>query len=173
MALVGMNNNVGDESFGTSFNLDSSLDSISPIRAAGDKNYALAAMVADHHRSDGRESVMSEDSGSASRILRAKLELEMAEADERLAEARLRKQKAKLQVVIAQSASGSNRSRTSRSLLERQTAYAGTAVAYEPNPGSWMSDELERDLSALMGQSYLRAGRKINDPTGQRRSSSC
>ena len=61
MALVGMNN-VRDESFGTSFNLDSSLDAISPIRAAGDKNYALAAMVADHHRSDGRESVMSEDS---------------------------------------------------------------------------------------------------------------
>ena len=156
MALVGMNN-VVDESFGTSFNLDSSLNSISPIRDAGGQNYALAAMVADHHRSDGRESMRSDDSGSATRIKRAQLELEMAETEERLVEAQLRKQKAKLQVVIAQSASGSNRSRTSRSLLDRQAAHATAAAAFfHPLVKTSMSDDLERDLSAIMGESFLR-----------------
>jgi hypothetical protein len=156
MALVGMNN-VGNWSLGTSFNLDSSLDSISPIRVAGDKNYALAAMVADHHDSDGRESARSDDPGSASRIIRAKLELKMAETEDRLVEAQLRKQKAKLQVVIAQSASGSNRSRTSTSLLDRQAANAAAvATLHDPMVKTWMSEDLKRDLSALMGESCLR-----------------
>ncbi len=62
MALVGLNP-VGDQSFGTSLLLDSSLDSISPIKVAGQQNYALAAMVTAHHHPDGRESVMSAGSG--------------------------------------------------------------------------------------------------------------
>ena len=111
MALVGLNPD-GDQSFGTSLLLDTSLDSMSPIRGDGQQNYALAALVTDHHLPDGRESVMSADSGSASQILQAQLKFEMAETEERIEQARLRKQKAKLKLLVAKSASGSHRSRT-------------------------------------------------------------
>ena len=62
--------------------------------------------MAYHRCSDGRESDRTDDSRPASRIIvvRAKLELEMAETEECLVEARSRKQKGKLQVAIAQSA---------------------------------------------------------------------
>ena len=143
MALVGLNP-VGDQSFGTSLLLDSSLDSISPIKDAGQQNYALAAMVTDHHLLDGRESVMSADSGSASQALQAQLKFEMAETEERIEQARLRKQKAKLELLVAKSASGSHRSRTARSILGGRPLF----------PES--SDSLERDLSMMIGEHELR-----------------
>jgi hypothetical protein len=124
--------------------LDSSLDSISPIKETGQRNYALAAIVADHHGLDGRESAMSADSGSASQILQAQLKFEMAETEERIEQARLRKQKAQLDLVIAKSASGSHRSRTARSILNGR-----------PNIHD-AGDSLERDLSMLIGEHELR-----------------
>ena len=143
MALNGLNP-IGDQSFGTSLLLDSSLDTISPIKDIGQRNFALAAIVTDHHNPDGRESVMSADSGSASQILQAQLKLEMAETEERIEHARLRKQKAQLNLVIAKSASGSHRSRTARSILGNRPLF----------PES--SDSLERDLSMMIGEHELR-----------------
>ena len=143
MALVGLNPD-GDQSFGTSLLLDSSLDSISPIKDAGQHNYALAALVTDHHLPDGRESVMSADPGSASQILQAQLKFEMAETEERSEQARLRKQKAKLELLVAKSASGSHRSRAARSILDGRLLF----------PES--SDSLERDFSMMTGEHELR-----------------
>ena len=83
MALVGLNSK-GESSF--DMTLEDSISSLSPIRHV--RGTAMAAIVADHHHDDGRESHASMDSGSASRLEQLRVELEMEEAAEELAVAR-------------------------------------------------------------------------------------
>ena len=107
-----------------------SISSISPIQeGGGNAKEALAALVGRNHYADGRESLASGDSGSAARLTALQVELEMAQTEAQFHAARMREQRVKLEIERLKSSSGSRRSRTSRSLMDRNDAASAAALA--------------------------------------------
>ena len=129
-----------------------SLMSISPIvNKCGQKSEA--AVVEEPHYTDGRESTASLSSASGSRIKALQLRIEMEEAAERLHMATIRKISAKMELERFTSESGSQQSWSSNnSLLASNTNEVISVPTSAKGVSSWMSDDLELELSALFSE---------------------